>query len=131
MLLPLDVVLRGLRREYAQFLPLLADSKTQASGAVAAGHAIDLLVQRAEGGLPQLRTQAEAFHRAAMALAAQINPGPTVSALEQLAGSLADFSPPSLEGGEAVAPRGDGPVRSHRRRRPGRACQWAGRDRPD
>jgi aminoglycoside phosphotransferase (APT) family kinase protein len=101
MLLPIDILTRALRQEYAQLLPLLSDAGTQASGAVAVANAVDLLARRAERGLPGLAAQAEAMRGTARRLAEMLAPGDAATAIAVLADELGEFAPASLEDGEA------------------------------
>lgn len=100
MLLPIEVMTRALRREYAQLLPMLADAGTQASGAVAVANAIDVLARRAESGLSGLVAEADALCGAAQSLAATLPVGLAGDFLA-FAEGLASFAPANLEAGEA------------------------------
>ncbi len=100
MLLPMHVLTRALRREYAGLLPLLSDAGTQASGAVAVGNAIDLLAQRAERGPKALAEQAAGLRKAAVRMATTFGTGDGAAALAGLADDLARFDPANLELGE-------------------------------
>lgn len=100
MLLPMHVLTRALRREYAGLLPLLSDSGTLASGAVAIGNAIDLLAQRAERGPKALVEQAAGLRKAAVRMAAAFGTGDGAAALAGLADDLVRFEPANLELGE-------------------------------
>jgi aminoglycoside phosphotransferase (APT) family kinase protein len=100
MLLPMSVLSRALRREYAGLLPLLSDAATQASGAVAVANAIDLLAQRAERGAKGLAEQAAALRKAAVRVAVSFGTGDGATALTALADDLARFEPVNLEQGE-------------------------------
>lgn len=102
MLLPIDVLTRALRREYAGLLPLLSDAGTQASGAVAVANAIDLLAHRARRGTAGLVQQADALCQAAGRLSAALGTSEGSAALAGLAEELARLDPSSLELGEAV-----------------------------
>ncbi|MEY4721670.1 MAG: hypothetical protein RIQ46_1395 [Pseudomonadota bacterium] len=100
MLLPVDVLTRALRREYAGLLPLLSDSGTQASSAVAVANAIDLLAQRAGRGAKGLADQAAALRKAAVRMAAALGQGEGSVALAGIADDLARFDPANLEQAE-------------------------------
>lgn len=101
MLLPNEVLVRAMRREYAQLLPLLSDAGTQASGAVAVANALDLLVRRGQSGLAGLSAQARAMRDAVVALAAAL-PAPAARDCSALAEELAGFAPASLDLGEEM-----------------------------
>ena len=100
MLLPIDVLTRALRREYAELLPLLSDAGTQASGGVAVANAIDLLTRRAERGTQGLAEQAARMAHAATGIAGSLPSGEGAAALSDLIASLHRFEPSSLEQGE-------------------------------
>ena len=102
MLLPIDVLTRALRREYADLLPLLSDAGTQASGGVAVANAIDLLARRAEQGTAGLADQAARLANAARQSAGAMPAGAAVTSLAELAGEIDRFSPASLEHGEEL-----------------------------
>lgn len=101
MLLPIDVLTRALRREYADLLPLLSDAGTQASGGVAVANAIDLLARRAERGTVALAEQAAQLAAAARQIAGAASESAASGALLALAGEMEKFAPASLEQGEA------------------------------
>ncbi|MDE2596130.1 MAG: phosphotransferase [Sphingomonadales bacterium] len=102
MLLPIDVLTRALRREYAGLLPLLTDAGTQASGGVAAANAIDLLACRAERGAQGLADQARALRDAASRVAGSLAESEGRHALTALAGDAGAIAASNLEAGEAA-----------------------------
>jgi aminoglycoside phosphotransferase (APT) family kinase protein len=100
MLLPMDVLTRALRREYANLLPLLADAGTQASGGVAVANAIDLLARRTQRGARGLAEQAASLRQAMANVSGALGPDTGGSELAALAAQLDQFNPANLEDGE-------------------------------